>query len=69
MNALRQNTVQQLNDARTRLQSRLDENQDLMQRMASSAEYQDAAWIRATLERSASKKRRLLSDLNAVIGI
>ena len=62
------NTAQQLNDARMRLKSRLDENQDLMRSASLTGDGQDAAWIRATLERCASKKRRLLSDLDAVIG-
>ncbi len=67
MVTVQHNTAQQLNDARMRLKSRLDENQDLM-RSASLGDVQDADWIRATLERCASKKRRLLSDLDAVIG-
>lgn len=67
MVTVQHNTARQLNDARMRLKSRLDENQKLM-RSASLGDAQDAAWIRATLERCVSKKRRLLSDLDAVIG-
>lgn len=67
MHTLRHHTAQQLNDARARLKSRLDENQDLMRSIPHGGNVQDAAWIRATLERCASKKRRLLSDLEAVI--
>lgn len=67
MPTLRHHTAQQLNDARARLKSRLDENQDLMRSIPRCSNVQDAAWLRATLERCASKKRRLLSDLEAVL--